>query len=197
MQKRIGKCRLLPEVRGLAQQIFQRMAGWQRCERREKIPDFLIVGMDADPSAEFLQHIDAGPSVRRIHHEMYRSTVRFKHAAQSAEPRIGVRKMMKNPGTDNLIEARFQLVYPLDRELADLEIAQMIFSFEFSGTAHTRCAEIDADNLSRRPTQSMLGRLRCPAAGNEDGLVFPVGSCRPEEMIVRPACLSVLPKPSI
>src|SRR5215475_1564568 len=129
MQKRIGKCRLLPEVRGLAQQIFQRMARWQRCERREKIPDFLIVGMDADPSAEFLQHIDAGPSVRRIHHEVHRA-VRFEYAAQSAEPCIRIREMMENPGTDNLIEARFQLVYPLDRELMDLEIIQVVLSLE-------------------------------------------------------------------
>jgi hypothetical protein len=43
----------------------------------------------------------------------------------------------------------------------------------------------------------MLGRLRCPAAGNEDGLVLPIGACRPEEVIVRAAFLPVLPEPSI
>src|SRR4029077_2160870 len=135
----------------------------------------------------FLQHIDAGPSVRRIHHEMHRSTIRFEHAAQSAEPRIGVRKMMENPGADNLIEAHFQVTYLLDGKLTDLEIVQVVFPLELLGTAHTVCAEVDAGNLSRRPTQSMLGRLRCPAAGNEDGLVFPIGSYRPEEMIVHSA----------
>src|SRR5262245_50151648 len=128
---------------------------------------------------------------------MYRSTVRFKHAAQSSKPLIGVRKMMKNAGADDLIEAHFQVTYAFDGKLADLEIVQVVFPLELLGTAHTGCAEIDADDMSRRPTQSMLGRLRCPAAGNEDGFVFPVGSCRPEEMIVGPACLSVLPKPSI
>src|SRR5438132_7246305 len=79
----------------------------------------------------------------------------------------------------------------------DLKIVQTVFLLEFLGTAHARCAEVDAGNLSRRPTQSMLGRLRCPAAGNEDGLVFPIGSYRPKEMIVHPAFLSVLPEPSI
>src|SRR5262249_9120872 len=150
-----------------------------------KIWDLLIVGMDADPSAEFLQHIDAGPSVGRIHHEMH-CAVRFEHAAQRAEPRIRVREMMENPGADNLIEARFQLVYPLDRELVDLEIIQVVLSLELLGTAHTGCAEIDAGNPRRRPTQSMLGRLRCPATGNEDGWIFPIGPYRPKEMIVRP-----------
>src|SRR5215510_15552152 len=47
------------------------------------------------------------------------------------------------------------------------------------------------------PTQRMLGRLRCPAAGNEDGLVFPIGSYGAKEMIVSPAFLPVLPEPSI
>jgi hypothetical protein len=145
------------------------MAGWQRRERRDEIPDLLIVGMDADPSAEFLQHTDAGPSVRRIHHEMYRSTVRFEHAAQSAEPRIRIREMMENPGADNLIEAHFQVAHPLDGKLVDLKIVHVVLALELLGTAHARCAEIDAGNLSRRPTQGMLCRLRCPATGNQDG----------------------------
>ncbi len=122
MQKRIGKCRLLPKVRGLAQQIFQRMPGWQRLKRSDEIPNLCVGSMDTYASTELLQHVDAGPSVRRIHHEMHRA-VRFEHAAQNSEPRIRVSKMMENPGADNLIEARFQLAYPLDRKLADLEIA--------------------------------------------------------------------------
>src|SRR4029453_2232801 len=32
MQKRIGECGLLPEIRGFAQQSFERMPGWQRLE---------------------------------------------------------------------------------------------------------------------------------------------------------------------
>ena len=43
----------------------------------------------------------------------------------------------------------------------------------------------------------MLGRLRCPAAGNEDGLILPKGSCGPEEVIVGAAFLPVLPELSI
>ena len=118
MQQRVGERRLLAEIRGLAQQSFQRMAAWQRFERRDEIADLLIVGMDADPSAEFLQHVDASPSVRRIHHEMHRTSVRFEHTAQSAEPRIGLREMMENPGADDLIEAHFQVADPLDGKLA-------------------------------------------------------------------------------
>ena len=98
------------------------MSRWHCPERSDEIPNLLPGGTDAEPSAELLQHIDASPPVRRIHHEVHRA-VRFEYTAQSAEPRIRIREMMENPGADNLIEARFQLVYPLDRELADLEIA--------------------------------------------------------------------------
>ena len=128
---------------------------------------------------------------------MHRSSVRLEHTAQSAEPRIGLREMMENPGADDLIEARFQVAYPLDGELADFEIVQAVFPLELLGTAHTGCAEVDAGNLSRGPTQGMLGRLRGPAAGNEDGLILPIGACGPEEVIVRAAFLPVLPEQPI
>jgi len=43
----------------------------------------------------------------------------------------------------------------------------------------------------------MLGCLGCPAPGDEDGSVFFIGSCRPKQMVIRPASLSILPKPAI
>lgn len=125
---------------------------------------------------------------------MHRSYVPIEHIAQSAQPSIGLGEMMENSGADDLIETRFQITYSLDGKLTNLEIAQVVFALELLGTAHTGCAEVDAGNLSRRPTQGMLGRLRGPAAGNEDGLVFPIGQCRPEKVIVRPAFLPVLPQ---
>ena len=100
-------------------------------QRRDEIANLLVVGTDADPSAELLQHVDAGPPVRRIHHEVHRA-LRFEYIAQSAEPRIGIREMMEHPGADDLIEARFQFAYPLDRKLADLEIVQIVFRLSSS-----------------------------------------------------------------
>src|SRR5208282_6948132 len=110
MQKSIGKSRLFLKVRRLAQQVFQRMSRWQRLECGDEISDLLIGSPDTDSSAELLQQIDAGPSVRCIHHEMHRS-VRFEHAAQSSESCIWVSKMMENPGAHNLIEARSKILH--------------------------------------------------------------------------------------
>jgi len=43
----------------------------------------------------------------------------------------------------------------------------------------------------------MLGRLRCPAAGDKDGLVFSIRPSGPKQMIVSAASLPVLPEPLI
>src|SRR5260370_4276678 len=109
------------------------MSGWQSTERSNKVPNVRIGSMYAGPSAEILQHIDAGPSVRRIHHEMHRP-VRFEHAAQRSESRIRVRKMVKNPGAHDLVEVRLQIIYTLDRQFADAEVVPAVFSFNILGT---------------------------------------------------------------
>src|SRR4029450_13925491 len=105
--------------------------------------------------------------------------------------------MMENTGADDLIEARSQVTDPLDGKLVDSEIVQVVFPLESLGAAHAGCAEVDADDLSRPPTHGMLRRLRCSAAGNEDGSPFPIGPSGRKEMIFRPASLSALPEPSI
>ena len=88
--------------------------------------------------------------------------------------------MMENPGAHNPIEAPLQFVYTLNGQLVDLEVVQAVFSLEILSTPHARPANVDADNLRRRPTQCMLGCLRCAAAGNENGEVFHIGSGRPK-----------------
>src|ERR1700726_3158905 len=104
---------------------------------------------------------------------------------------------MENTCAYNLIEAHSQIVYLLDGKLVDLKIFQVVFSLELLRMAQTRCAAVDASNLRFRPTQRMLGRLRCPAAGDEDGLVFPIGLSGPKQMKVCAASLAVLPQASI
>ena len=98
------------------------MSGWQRLESSDEVPDFRVGRTDTQAPTEVLQHVYAGPAVRRIHHEMH-GPVRFEHAAKSSEPRIGVGKMMEYPGADDVIEAPLQLVYPVYGELMDLESA--------------------------------------------------------------------------
>src|SRR5262249_6806738 len=172
------------------------MSRRQALESRDQVLNLRIGCADAYAPAELLQHVDAGSAVRRIHHEMH-GPVRFEHAAQSSEPRIGVGQMMEHPGADDVIEAPLQFVYSIDGELMDLERAQVVLSLEPLGTADARRAEIDAGDPSPRPAQGIPGSLRRAASRNEDGVVFPVGSRRPEKMMVRAGLLWILPEPSI
>src|SRR6266576_3890393 len=88
-------------------------------------------------------------------------------------------------------------MHALDRQLVDLKVGQTVLALEFRRAADTRCADVDACDLSRGPAQRMLGRLRRPAAGDEDGLVFPIRSGRPQQMIFRAPSWLVLPEESI
>ena len=172
------------------------MSRWQRLESGDEVLELRVGSTDTHAPTEVLQHVDAGPAVRRIHHEMH-GPVRFEHAAKSSEPRIGVGKMMEYPGADDVIEASSQLVYPIDGELMDLETAQVVLSLEFLGTAYAGRAEIDTGNPSPRPSQGIPRRLRCAASRNEDGVVFPMGKSGPEKMMVGAMFLWVLPEPSV
>jgi hypothetical protein len=48
--------------------------------------------------------------------------IRLEHGVQSRKPCVGVREMMENAGTDNLVEILVQFVYLLDGKLVDLKI---------------------------------------------------------------------------
>src|SRR6266487_5304226 len=123
--------------------------------------------------------------------------VRFEHSAQRTKARTGVGEVMKNPGAHDLIKAHVEVTYLLDFKFVDLKIFQVVFSLESLRMAHTRCAAVDSCNLSPGPAQRMLGRLRCPAACDQDGLVFYIRSGRPKQVIVRAASLPVLPELAI
>src|SRR5262249_922025 len=116
---------------------------------------------------------------------------------KSSETGVGVGKMMEDPGANDVIEARLQLVYPIDGEVMDLESAQLVLLLEFLGTAHARRAEIDAGDASPRPPQGIPGRLGWAASRKEEGVIPPVGKRGPEKMMIRAAFLWVLPEPSI
>jgi hypothetical protein len=126
MQQSIGKRHLISKIQSLSQQTLLRMAGRQRAERTAEIATFSIGGVDTNPSAELLQHVYAGPPVRRVHHQLHRP-VRLEHAAQGGKPRIGVCEVMENSGTHDLIEVHPQVTYLFDGQLVNRNFSACIF----------------------------------------------------------------------
>src|SRR6202051_379720 len=120
-------------------------------------------------------------------------SIQLEHVAESCETLIWIRKMMENSGADNLVAAGPQLIYLLDGNLVHREIAQIISALEFLRVAYTCRADVYASNLCIGPAQSMLCRLRCAAPGDENGMIFPIGFVRPEEMVIRASSVRVFP----
>ena len=86
----------------------QRVVLRQRLQRRDEIVDLPIRRPDPEPPAIVLEHVDAGPAVGRIHHQVHRA-VGPQHGAQRAQARIGIREMVQHAGADDQIELALQL----------------------------------------------------------------------------------------
>ena len=84
--------------------------------------------------------------------------VRVEHVAQYPERRLRVREMVQNARTYDLVERHLQVADPIDRQLMDLEIGQVVLAPEILRVPHARRAEIDPDHTGRRATR---GVLRC------------------------------------
>ena len=165
-------------------------------ERDDEIADLVVGRLDADTATVLLQHVDARPSVRRIHHEVH-GPVRVEHVAQCPERRVRVREMMQNARAHDLIERQLQLADTIDRELMDREIAEVVPALQTFRVPDTRRTEVDPDDPRRGTARGVLRRLRCAAAGHEDRALFRVRLLRPEQVKVRAASVLVLPPSSI
>ena len=148
MQQGIGQRRLLPEVRGIMEEACQRMPGRQRAERDDEIADLVVGGVDADAAAELLQHVNARPSVRRIHHEVH-GPVRVEHVAQRPERLLRVREMVQNARAHDLVERQVQLADTIDREVDGPRDCAGVLALQIVRVPDARRTEVDPDDPGR------------------------------------------------
>ena len=102
-----------------------------------KLLNLLSRMTDPQPAAVLLQHVNAGPSVGGIDHQVH-GAVWLEHGPQGAQPRVGIGQMVQHARTHDLVETAAQLARPLDGQLIDLQIGQMVFAFERLGVANAR-----------------------------------------------------------
>ena len=62
----------------------------------------------------------------------------LQHLPQGAQPRVRVGQVVQHAGADDLVEAAAQLAHPLDGQLMDLQIGQVVLALERLGVAHAR-----------------------------------------------------------
>ena len=173
------------------------MGARQGRQRDGQVLDLLVRWPDPQPAAVFLQHVDAGPAVGGIDHQVD-GAVRRQHLPQGGQPRRRVGQVVQHARADDLVESAAQLAGPLDRQLVDLQIGKAVFAFERLGVADARRADVDADHVAMPGSaQGMLGRLRGPAAGDQHLQVRAVGCLRPVQVEIGAAPALVLPAPAI
>ena len=105
--------------------------------------------------------------------------------------------MVQNARAHDLVERHRQVADPIDRQLMDLEIGQVVLALEIFRVPDARRTEVDPDDPGRGTAGGVLRRLRCSAAGDENRALFRVGLVRPEQVEVRAASVGVLPAPPI
>ena len=81
--------------------------------------------------------------------------VRVEHVAQRLERRLGVRKMVQTPVHTISSKRHLQVADPIDRQLMDLEIGQVVLVPEILRVPHARRAEVDPDDPGGRTARGV------------------------------------------
>ena len=154
------------------------------------------VGSMLEPPAVVLQHVDAGAAVRRIDHQVHRA-VRREHVAQRAQPRVGIGQVMQHAGADDVFEGSPEFGGVARRQLAHLEVLEVVLALEFLREARCSFALTSMPTTLRvRPAHRVVRGLRRAAAGDQDAAVVAIRFVRPEEMRFG-APARVVPKPAV
>ena len=124
---------------------------------------------DAERAAILLQHINAGPTVSRVHHELQRP-LWIEDVAQRAQSEVRVGQVMQHAGAHDQIERAAEFGCALQRQLMQFEIFEGVLVFEFPCVPQTRFAHVDGRDARLGFAQRIAGRLRGSAASDEDFL---------------------------
>src|SRR5258705_13387949 len=80
---------------------------------------------DAKQAAIFLHHVDPGPAVACIDHQM-QGALRTKDVVKRAQSEVRIGKVMEHAGADNQVEGASKLADVFDRKLMQLEVFQTV-----------------------------------------------------------------------
>ena len=149
-------------------------------------------GTDTKLPAVILEHVDASPTIRGIHHQVHR-TLRFQDRGQRTQARIGIGQMMQDTSGHNQVERALQFTDALDRQLPEVQVRQPVLQFELVRVLDARRADVDADDESVWPAQRVPRGLPRSAAGNEDVEIGAIRCSRPEEVMLGAMTIGIAP----
>ena len=144
-----------------AKRRHQRVGLRQCLERVDEIAHLLLRRSDAKSPAVLLEQVDAGPAVRRVHHQVDRA-LGPQHGSKRTQTCVRIGKMVKHTGTHDQIEAALQLAGAFDRQLPGLEIGEVVLPLQLLGVIDTRRADVDADDAGAGRHTAYLAACHVP-----------------------------------
>ena len=107
--QRVSERVVVGEVARLAQQPAQWMPERDLPQRRHQVAELAGRRADPEPAAVVLEHVHAGASVARVHHQRHGSA-RRQDLAQPAQAERGIGEVMEDAGAHDVIEPLAELV---------------------------------------------------------------------------------------
>src|SRR4029434_2437948 len=101
--------------------------------------------------------------------------------------------MVQHTGADDQIEAPLHCTHSLDRAVHGLEVGQSVLLSQLLRVFEARRADVDADNVRLRPAESVLRRLPCAAAGDQNMEIGAIRRVGPEQVMLGPMTIGILP----
>ena len=95
-----------------------RMGRRQLLERVAKLSQVRVRGSDPEQATVLLHHVDAGPPVQRVHHQVHRP-LRTQDIAKGTQADVGIGQMVKHSGADHLVERASELADVLNRRAGE------------------------------------------------------------------------------
>jgi hypothetical protein len=167
MKQRVGQGVGMVDVHCAAHHAGDRMVCWQRLEDLAELPQIGVRGGDPKQPAILLHHVDAGPSVERVHHHVHRP-VWTQDVPQRSQSTVRIRQMVKHSGADHLVEGVSELADVLNRQLMKLEILESILLLELARITQARLADIDGGDSGVRLAEGVPRCLRGAATSHKD-----------------------------
>src|SRR5271156_2165945 len=114
----------------------------QRVKSGPKTSQLILRCPDAEKAAVLLNHIDSGPAVACIDHELHPAVGR-KDGPQRSKADIRVSQVMQHSCANHEVERATNFLDPLDRELMEFEILQIVLALKIARVAQARLADVD------------------------------------------------------
>ena len=161
------------DVHRPAHHAGDRMGRRQLLECVAEVSQVRVRGGDPEQATVLLHHVDAGPPVEGVHHQVHRP-LRTQDIAKRTQPDVRIGQMVKHSGADHLVERASELADVLNRAAGEARDSPVDTSAGARACNRRLVSLISMAVIRASGSRRAYRRgLRRAATGDEDLLVSP------------------------